>query len=424
MSHRAQRPASTESSIHTTLFALGLTFAWALGAGTPAVPTADGLGADAPDRVPGVVIDHSPAASGLYIGSPSLAILPGGAYLASHDFFGPNSNEHERPTTAVFRSADRGASWRPVARIEGLFWANLFVHRGAAYIMGTDRHHGRIVIRRSIDSGATWTEPRDAATGLLTAEGEYHTAPMPVIEHAGRLWRAFEDAMGGTQWGARYRAMMLSAPVDSDLLSASSWTFSTPLARDPEWLDGTFNGWLEGNAVVAPDGSVVDVLRADLPACPEKAAIVEISTDGATASFDPASGFIDLPGGAKKFTIRHDARSGLYWSLATVVPETHRSAGRPGGIRNTLALVCSTDLRRWETRCVLLHHPDVARHGFQYADWLIDGEDLVAVVRTAYDDGQGGAHNNHDANYMTFHRWAGFRNLTPADSVLVPAPAR
>ena len=29
-------------------------------------------------RVPGVVIDHSPAASGRYIGSPSITILPDG----------------------------------------------------------------------------------------------------------------------------------------------------------------------------------------------------------------------------------------------------------------------------------------------------------------------------------------------------------
>ena len=58
--------------------------------------------------VPGVVIDHSPAASGLYIGSPGLAVLPNGDYLASHDLFGPKSREHECPTTRVFRSADRG----------------------------------------------------------------------------------------------------------------------------------------------------------------------------------------------------------------------------------------------------------------------------------------------------------------------------
>ena len=62
--------------------------------------------------------------------------------------------------------------------------------------------------------------------------------------------------------------------------------------------------------------------------------IVEISADGRAASFDPATGFIDFPGGAKKFSIRFDAVSDRYWSLATIVPERHEKAGRPGGIRN------------------------------------------------------------------------------------------
>ena len=41
--------------------------------------------------VPGVVIDYSPAETGKYIGSPSIAILPNGYYVASHDFFGPGT---------------------------------------------------------------------------------------------------------------------------------------------------------------------------------------------------------------------------------------------------------------------------------------------------------------------------------------------
>jgi hypothetical protein len=370
--------------------------------------------------VPGVVIDHSPAASGRYIGSPSLTILPDGDYLASHDFFGPKSAEFECPVTAVFRSSNRGETWRQVARLPCLFWHNLFTHRESVYLMGTDKHHGRIVIRRSTDGGSTWTEPRDTATGLLTPAGQYHTAPMPVIEHDGRLWRAFEDATGGTQWGQRYRALMLSVPADADLLNATHWTFSNPLARDSNWLNGDFNAWLEGNAVRTRDGRIVDILRVDTPGCPEKAAIVSLSEDGRTAAFDPATGFINFPGGAKKFTIRFDAKSDLYWSLATLVPERHQKAGRPGGIRNTLALTCSPDLTNWTVRCILLYHPDTAKHGFQYVDWQFEGEDIIAACRTAFDDEQGGAHNNHDANFLTFHRVTNFRAKTMADSVPMP----
>ncbi|MBS3776462.1 MAG: hypothetical protein KGY70_14800, partial [Bacteroidales bacterium] len=40
-------------------------------------------------EAPGVVINHSPASSGKYIGSPSLVVMPNGDYIASHDYFGP-----------------------------------------------------------------------------------------------------------------------------------------------------------------------------------------------------------------------------------------------------------------------------------------------------------------------------------------------
>lgn len=360
---------------------------------------------------PGVVINHSPAASGLYIGSPSIVILPNGDYLASHDFFGPESAEHESPNTLVFSSADRGKSWRKIAALNSLFWAGLFVHRGDAYIMGTDKHHGHIVIRRSGDQGQTWTEPTSGETGRLTPRAQYHTAPTPVIEHKGRIWRAFEDASGGTNWGMRYLAMMLSAPVGADLLNAANWTFSNTVTRDPKWLEGKFNAWLEGNAVVDPAGRLVNILRVDVATWPEKAAILKVAVDGKTQSFDPGRDIVDFPGGAKKFTIRFDPESRAYWSLATAVPKEFQIARKPSTVRNTMVLVKSTDLRTWEIRATLLKHPDTRAHGFQYPDWQFDGEDIIAAVRTAYDDGQGGAHNAHDANYLTFHRFTGFRSM-------------
>lgn len=372
-----------------------------------------------PPRVPGVVIDHLPAASGTYIGSPGLAVLPNGDYVASHDHFGPQTTEHQRAVTAVFRSADQGASWRKIATIEGAFWSTLFVHRGALYLLGTDRHHGNAVIRRSTDGGTTWTQPTNAATGLLRDNGEYHCAPVPVIEHAGRLWRGMEWRNPPIAWGINYRAGMMSIPVDADLLNAANWTWAEFLPSSRAWNGGDMGAWLEGNAVVTPAGEVVDILRVQTQSPQEKAAIVKVSPDGKTLSFDPATGFIPFPGGAKKFTIRFDPPSRQYWSLASIVHERHR-APNPGGIRNTLALTASADLTNWTVRCLLLYHPDVAKHGFQYVEWLFEGNDIIAACRTAYDDGAGGAHNNHDANYLTFHRFKGFRNLTMADSVPLP----
>ncbi|MEW6158539.1 MAG: sialidase family protein [Verrucomicrobiota bacterium] len=361
-------------------------------------------------EIPGVIIDHSPAVTRQYVGSPSIVQLRDHSLLASHDWFGPGTTQSR---TVIFASADTGETWRKLSEVEGQFWSSLFLHRDALYLLGTSRQEGFVVIRKSTDGGRTWTEPKDRKNGLLLADAKYHCAPVPVLEHNGRLWRAMEDAMGPAGWAKHFRAFMMSIPVEANLLEAEQWTCSNRLGYNPEWLDGKFGGWLEGNAVVAPDGRLLNILRVDYRAGSEKAAVIEVSADGRNATFDPERGFIDFPGGCKKFTIRFDSLSRLYWSLSNDVPEAHRNPN-PERTRNTLALISSPDLRQWQVRTIVLQHPDRAHHGFQYADWLISGPDLLAVVRTAFDDATGGAHNQHDANYLTFHRVKNFRRFAEA----------
>lgn len=381
-----------------------------------AAAAAGGVAAGAPAvrpdhaKVPGVVIAHSPKASRVFLGSAGIAVLPDGSYLAKHDEFGPGSTEKVSAVTRVYRSADRGRTWTPISRVDGLFWASIFVHRGVVYMMGTTagHRHGHGVIRRSSDGGRTWTEPNDERTGRLFPDISYHTAPVPVVVHQGRLWRAMEDEKGGTRWGVMFRAFMLSAPEDADLLVAANWTASNALPHDPGYLGGRFGGWLEGNAVVDPAGRIVNVLRVDHRAVPEKAAIIRVSADGRTATFDPASDFVDFPGGCKKFVIRPDPRGGRYWTLANAILPPH-AGGNVERIRNAAVLMSSPDLRTWTPHHVALYHADVATHGFQYLDWLFEGDDLIVVARTAYDDGIGGAENQHNSNYLTFHRVERFR---------------
>ena len=339
---------------------------------------------------PGVVIDHQPPSTRQYIGSPSIAILPGGAYVASHDFFGPGSTQSNSAITRVFRSEDRGATWTRCAEFNDQFWSNLFVHRGQLYLMGTTYEYGRVVIRRSQDGGRTWS-----AASMLSDETGYHTAPVPVVEDRGRLWRAMEHHPAG-KWGF-FEALAISAPAKADLLNPKSWTM-TPRLPYPTALAPAGKHWLEGNIVRLGRGRLVDVLRVDNV---EKAAIVRL--DGGKLVFDT---LVDFPGGAKKFTIRYDRKTHRYWALSNPAPE---GSPQPASIRNTLALLSSKDLREWRIERVLISHPDPLKHAFQYVDWQFDGADLVVASRTAFDDGEGGPPRGHDANYLTFHRVAHFR---------------
>jgi hypothetical protein len=228
------------------------------------------------------------------------------------------------------------------------------------------------VIRRSRDGGETWTAPVDATTGLLRNDGQYHCAPTPVIEHAGRLWRGMERRMPPTGWGSNYCAGVMSAPLAADLLNTQNWTFSNFLPSARQWNGGDMFG-------VAPKDQLF--------------------------LYDVTSSY---------------AKSGLYWTLANVVTPKGEAAGRPANIRNTLALTSSSALTNWTQRAVLLSHTDTAKHGFQYPDWQFDGDDIIAVCRTAFDDGLGGARSYHDANLLTFHRWRSFRELKMDASIPPP----
>jgi len=110
----------------------------------------------------------------------------------------------------------------------------------------------------------------------------------------------------------------------------------------------------------------------------------------------------------------------VWWMLSNAAPPAVAVTKDWNRTRNTLALLRSEDLHTWELRSVVLHHPERQRHGFQYVDWLFDGDDLVVVSRTAFDDAEGGAHDYHDANYLTFHRVKDFRSRSMADSCVDP----
>ena len=229
----------------------------------------------------------------------------------------------------------------------------------------------------------------------------------------------------------------MSAPEDADLLAASSWTRTNELQHRREWLQTRNAEWLEGNVVVTPQGGLVDILRVEshpaigapftLPGANariprfEVAAMLPISADGRAVTFDPARDYIHFVGSEAKFTIRYDERSRRYWSIGSKITNPHSGYAwlyTPHHQRNVLSLTSSTDLRTWEERCRLLRFregqvvtKEESRVGFQYVDWQFDGDDLVAVSRTAWN-----GLNYHDANFITFHRVRNFRTLSPADA--------
>ncbi|MBL9213784.1 MAG: exo-alpha-sialidase [Opitutaceae bacterium] len=382
---------------------------------------------------PGVVIATSPDPDRAYIGTPAIALLPDGSYVAAHDFFGRNPELTDR--TRVFGSRDRGVTWTQLAELRGQAWYSLFVHRGALYLHGTASRYGDLTIRRSTDGGRTWTEPRDGKSGRLI-RGRFHGAPVPVVVHAGRIWRGVEERVNDLQWPLHFSALVVSAPEQADLLDAANWTRTNGILFDPAWYNGRRPGWLEGNVVVTPEGTLANFLRVHTEPRPEDGfasaggargipryevgARAEISADGRTMSFDPTGGLIHLPGSQSKFTIRFDPISRRYWALIQKITLPHEGRDwktSPIHQRNVLMLTSSADLRTWREDSIVLRWRERQmlagsdRVAWQYLDWQFDGDDLVAVSRTSW-----GGQNYHNANFMTFHRVPNFRRRTMQDA--------
>ena len=341
--------------------------------------------------VPGVVIDHCHVSTRLYMPTSSIAILPNGDYVVAHDH-GCFDHDKSHDVVEVFGSKDKGKTWEKLSETTGR-WDTLFYHRRALYLFGPSGKLGDAVIRQSTDGGRTWTEPKDAKSGMLRDDVKYHSAAVPIVVHEGRIWRAFEVAEGQRE---EWAAVVFSAPEDADLLDADNWQVSKPIHHSHK-----FHNWIEGNVVVTPDGKLVNILRTNGQG-EDKAVIVHISDDGMTLSYNPQKDFIDFPGGGSKFTIRFDDKTRRYWSL------TNKQTN-PKADRNVLVLTSSADLRNWRVERTVLSHPNRKKVGFHYADWLIEGDDIIFTLRTAYFDGQGGPSNRHDNNYITFHRIEGFR---------------
>lgn len=352
-------------------------------------------------KPPGKVVAYSDAKSGIFIGSPSLLILPNGNYLASHDFFGKSLSQG---ITHIYKSTDQGNSWEKIAELKNQFWSNLFKMGDTIYIMGTTKEYGAVVIRKSTDFGYTWTTPRDKFTGILLNDGEYHTAPVPVVINNGKIWRSMEDRNPPTDWGKNFRAFVMSAPINSDLLNAENWECTNRLSYDPKWPG---SAWLEGNVVETPKGYLWNILR-NHTKTGEKAAVTKVGLTGKVLSFDPNSGFIDFPGGSVKFTIRFDSVSNKYYSITNYIPFEYKN-GNPERTRNTLALTVSDDLINWYVDSIILHSEDVESIGFQYVDFRFEGDDIIFLSRTAYYQNDGHKTNQHDSNYLTFHRLKDFR---------------
>ncbi|EGD76117.1 hypothetical protein PTSG_00825 [Salpingoeca rosetta] len=370
----------------------------------------------------------------IYIGSPTLVRLSNGNILAGADRFGSGFTGQPR-NVSVFLSEDNGTSWNQVAWVTNQYWSNLFqvdtqtTPPAPVYLLGTSSDaNGGIKISASFDGGRTW--PSTTMLFNATEKGYYATGATPtLLASNGRIYRAIELDVPPYAWGRDFAAVVVSADANADLLNASSWSITPPLPFNRSWVPPSWPtldkpGYLEGNMVEGPDGTLYNILRFNVEpnVLGNYAVALRYNPHSNTLKFDR---IFELPGGHTKFTIRRDARTGVY--LALTNPNTNVKYTDQ---RNVLVLSASEDLFNWTVVTTLLQddtgfpEDDSVRYtGFHYVDWQFDGtasDDIIYVIRTAYR----GAVSYHNSNRMTFKRIVDWRTVVFAASDITVSNAR
>ncbi len=292
------------------------------------------------------------------------------------------------------RSEDGGKTWVTVAEVSDLHWANLFELNGRFYILGNSVRNGKMVL----------TEYFPDTRGQRRVELELKPgggAPVPVWIANGRLYRAFN---GG----------VCSIPVDADLFEVSNWTVSNNpqkmfIKERFEAITGkTVNpnarfSIEEASVVGSPDGQLYVMYRINAAPAYGYVMLFKLSADGTTLTYadEATDGILEFPYTQSKFTLRYDEKTGLYLAI-TSLPTMEIT-----NQRNCMGLVASRDLFHWEVVDTLLVDRSMMNpyfsmfcHGFQYVDMILEGDDLLFMVREAVDD----TTMFHEANYMTLYR--------------------
>lgn len=339
--------------------------------------------------------------SGQYLCSPSIIKLNDGTLLASMDLFEGSAPQN---LSLIFRSEDNGESWIHLTELFPCFWGKLFTHKNDVYMLSMSTEYGDVLIGKSSDGGKSFTTPTVIARGsCLNKAAGFHKAPMPVINHNGRLWTAIDYgawAIGG------HASSILSIDENDDLLCAENWSYTHPVQYNPDWegaVTGKSAGCLEGNAVVTPEGDIVNMLRYQTNGCEPsygKSVLLKVDVNDVEAPLTLHK-IIDFQGNLSKFDIVYDDVSKHYLSIITGNKD-HQG-------RNILSFAASKNLYDWETVCTLIDYTnsDPKMVGFQYISFLINGNDILYLSRTALNE----PHNFHDANYITFHKIINFRSL-------------
>lgn len=329
----------------------------------------------------------------------------------------------------LYASVNDGTTWS-LRKVLGYspYSPSLFTMDGNLYMAYCGTPNFRVL--KSVDNGSTWTSHLiKTFTEVLESGGSG-----AVSINNGYIYYGFMDEGSGGRWGENYRLIVGSCVATTvAITNGSNWTFTDPLAYPAIPAvsgDLPYPGWLEPNCIEGPDGQTWVYARVENNIDAKYAAAMRVSTNRMELLFNnqyPAAsgetGFLYAPwAGRSKFRMNYDATSAKW----LVMSNPHMGAASPhsrySDARNVLALYESADLWDFELVKPLITDDfyedwdESAFHsGFQDPAFIIDGNDLRYVARTAYRS----LWSYHDANKGTYHELLDFRDHLSPDGEIV-----
>ena len=361
----------------------------------------------------------------LITGGGALLRLPSGDLLASYFLLGvgPESGRYSNDTPDALRlsiSGDDGQTWLELPPIN-VYDGFPFQHEGAVYMVMHGHGRKNITVSRSDDECRTWSDP------VTVLEGLFWNCPHGEVVRNGQLYRAF----GTTGPDGMYDHIVAAAcDLAKGPLDPAAWRVSNPVGYPgtpdeleagvfpPGSTDWTFRGhWLEPNVVnVGGHLQVLARCRIDGYGTSSIAGVCDLADGGDSLGLTFRQ-FYPIPGAQQRFHVIYDEVSRLFWAPVNLVTDSQDTQGigkklqqmgfkgTPGNERRILMLNYSLDALNWfQAGCVAMYPSHL--QSFHYAAPLIDGDDLLILVRTSRD-----APNQHDSELMTFHRVRDFRSL-------------
>lgn len=343
--------------------------------------------------------------SGYYLCSPSLVRHSDGYLLASMDLY---AGRYPKNLTLIYRSDDEGKTWHYVSELYPCFHGKMFMHKGELYMLAESKELGDLLIGKSLDGGKTFGMPTIILRGSnCDREPGVHKNPQNIVHYKGRIYETLEWGCGDAGY---FAPMVMSCDENEDLLNAENWRLSEPIKYDRTWEnlpDGLSSGNIEGTLTIFPDGNLYNVMRYDMSRLtPDRGLILayRVNDSDPDAPLETPPHPIKFPANSAKFMIKKDDVTNRYYTIACRVTDEMKFWQR-----NLLSLMVSDDMEKWDVVCDLydFRDKDPWYTGMQYVDFIIEGDDIIYLSRTAMNK----PHNYHDSNYSTFHRIKNFREI-------------